>query len=113
MDHQRRFAPRGIPLRVLDQVDKMDGKGWGGGIRRVLIEKGGRYINDSQIVAAMKRLRHNGLIELAGEDAWSSSGGRRKYYRITELGRKTLEEEMNLYDGFRRRPDMYDKADAA
>lgn len=30
MEERRRFMPKGIPLRVLDQIDKMDGKGWGG-----------------------------------------------------------------------------------
>lgn len=61
----------------------------------------------------MKRLVDNGLIESSGSEEWSPHGGKRKYFRITELGRATLEEELRLYEGFKRKPDMYDKADAA
>jgi DNA-binding PadR family transcriptional regulator len=112
MEEHRRSGPKGIPLRVLDQVDKMNGKGWGGGIRRVLIEQSGRYTSASQVTVALKRLKHNGLIESAGQEAQSPSGGKRKFYRITELGRKTLDEEMRVYEGFTPRPPIYDKVDA-
>lgn len=118
MTGRRSFTPRGIPLRVLDQVEKMGDQGWGGGIRRVLIEKGGRYIRDSQVISALRRLLDHDLIQVEGVEDRSPVGGKRKYYRITDKGREVLGEAMNLlgdalYEGFKRRPDMYDRADAS
>jgi hypothetical protein len=113
MTRKRQFIPKGIPLSVLAQVEKMGDMAWAGGIRLVLCEQRNRYVTADQVSTALKRLANNGLVEFIGAEKYSPNGGRRKYYRITEVGRVVLEQEMRLYDGFTRKPDMYDKADAA
>ncbi len=44
--------------------------------------------------AAIKRLRDEGLIDVADAPTGASTGdSRRRYYRLTELGQKVLEAE--------------------
>ena len=46
------------------------------------------------LYAAIKRLRDEGWIEVADAPAGASTGDpRRRYYRLTELGRKVLRAE--------------------
>jgi len=104
------FTPKGISLSVLDQVEKMGCKAWAGGIRINLNQITGRWVAHNQIVTCLKRLVEHGLIERCGEEKSGAGGNFRKYYRITAEGRAKLEDAMNLYQGFVRRPDMYDQA---
>ncbi len=111
MNDIRPFVPRGLPLLVLELVAKLDGAAWAGGMLPAIEKKRGKTTSP-QMTIAIHRLRDFGLIRIAGE-APGIRGPRRKLWEITEKGKASLQEAMNLYDGFTRKPDMHDKADAA
>lgn len=75
-----------IILRVL-----MDGDNYGYQIIKAISRKSdGTYeLKEQSLYTSLKRLESQKLIESYWRN--ESQGGRRKYYRITQLGRKTYE----------------------
>ena len=64
-------------------------------IKEVYERTGGAMdLETGTLYAAIKRLRDEGLIDVADAPAVASTGdSRRRYYRLTALGRKVLEAE--------------------
>ena len=64
-------------------------------IKEVAARTGGAMdLETGTLYAAIKRLRDEGWIEVADAPAGASTGDpRRRYYRLTELGRKVLRAE--------------------
>ena len=107
--YQKPILPKGLPLLVLEQISKLEGKAWGGLLQRIMSEKRGRTTSP-QVTTAIHRLRDFGLIEQTGTEPGAKSGLTRKLWSVTDKGKVTLQEAVRLYDGFQRRPDMYDRA---
>ncbi len=108
-DYHKPFLPKGVPLLVLEQIEKLEGKAWAGQITRILAERRGRTTSP-QVTTAIHRLRDYGFIERTGEADAAKSGIKRKLWGTTDKGKTALQEAVKLYGGFQRRPDMYDQA---
>lgn len=109
IDYHKPFIPKGLPLLTLEQIDKLEGKAWGGLLQRIIEQKRGRTTSP-QITTAIHRLRDFGFIEQTGTEPGAKSGLKRKLWNTTDKGKAVLQEAVKLYDGFRRRPDTYDQA---
>ncbi len=74
-----------VILNLLDKGDK-----YGYEISKIItLQTGGEYeINEATLYSSLKRLERDGSITSYWGD--ETQGGRRKYYRITESGRKVL-----------------------
>ena len=74
-----------------------DNDSYGYELSKLITDKtNGEYeINGQTLYSAIRRLESKKLIEGYWGD--ESQGGRRKYYRITEEGRKFLEEEREIW----------------
>lgn len=108
-DDIRTFVPSGLPLLTLELIDKLDGKAWCKGMLPELIRRRGKT-TAPQVTVAINRLFHFGMIERSGESPGNGTGRCRKHWRTTDKGKTVLQEAVRLYDGFQRRPDMYDQA---
>src|SRR5688572_30673005 len=97
-EDERQFIPKGLPLLVLEQIAKLDGKAWCKGMLPVLVEKRGRT-TAPQVTVAIHRLFHFGMIERAGESPGDGTGIQRKHWRVTDKGRAVLLSAIPLYEG--------------
>jgi PadR family transcriptional regulator PadR len=81
-----------IILRVL-----YDGDNYGYEIIKTISKKSeGKYeLKEPSLYTSLKRLESQKLIESYWGD--ESQGGRRKYYRITELGKETYERSLEAW----------------
>ena len=82
-----------IILRFLTDGDK-----YGYEITKLVCEQSNRLyeLKEATMYSSLKRLEHDGHIESYWGD--ESQGGRRKYYRITESGRQTYDENKQNWD---------------
>ncbi len=55
-------------------------------------------VNENTIYPILRRLTKQGYFELYEKE--SPYGARRKYYKITDLGKKRLEEQLLEWEGF-------------
>ncbi|MFO7299891.1 MAG: PadR family transcriptional regulator [Actinomycetes bacterium] len=69
-----------------------------------LTERGLGLASEGSIYPILSRLQRSGLIE--GYLVQSSEGPARKYYRITDKGRKSLEEWVGVWKSFRTAVDL-------
>ncbi|AKP66474.1 PadR family transcriptional regulator [Companilactobacillus ginsenosidimutans] len=82
-----------IVLNILNQGDS-----YGYEISKTVKElsDGGYEINEATLYTVFRRLEKNGDIQSYWGD--ESQGGRRKYYKITEQGQKTLESNIEQWN---------------
>jgi DNA-binding PadR family transcriptional regulator len=69
-------------------------------MKQVKLDSNGKVsIGPGTLYGAMKRLLKDGWVEEAGErEKAGKADERRKYYRLTELGRKQLSTELQRYE---------------
>lgn len=66
-------------------------------MKTVRQDSGGKVkMGNGTLYGSLKRMLSHGLVEDAGDKA-GSDNTRRKYYRLTKLGRKALEAETERY----------------
>lgn len=99
----QKFAPVGVALVVLEQVNKLGNDASSLRVWQTL-NQGLRQHSKTRIYETMRRLRWNGLIEIVSV----THGGWRKMkiYSVTQAGRDVLSRHP-LYDGFTRKTDMW------
>jgi DNA-binding PadR family transcriptional regulator len=70
---------------------------YGYGLYKTLSEITGHQfeMKEATLYSGLRRLEGDGLIDAYWGD--ETQGGRRKYYRITETGRRSLEENVNKW----------------
>ncbi len=82
---------------VLLIVAALNKEAYGVGILRSLQKETGKKINISAIHKALKRMEEKGFVESHYGGITNERGGRRKkYYLITALGKKILDEQYEL-----------------
>ena len=64
----------------------------GYGIMKAIEELSGVAVRPGTLYAALDRLTHDGLVEVAREDEWAD-GRVRRHYRLTESGSTVLRAE--------------------
>ncbi|GAB3316548.1 hypothetical protein GCM10027299_06940 [Larkinella ripae] len=78
---------------VLLTVAVMEGKAYGVAITHEIIEQTGRPVRLNQIHSALERLEEKGMLKSEMGEPTAERGGRRKrLFRVTAYGRRTLEE---------------------
>lgn len=81
-----------IILRVLSEGDNYGYEI----IKEIFKSSNGKYeLKETSLYSSLKRLQAQKLIEAYWGD--ESQGGRRKYYKVTELGSKTFEENLKAW----------------
>jgi PadR family transcriptional regulator PadR len=81
-----------IILRVLSEADNYGYEI----IKEIFKSSNGKYeLKETSLYSSLKRLQAQKLIEAYWGD--ESQGGRRKYYKITELGNTTFEENLKAW----------------
>lgn len=82
---------------ILIAVASLLDEAYGVSVMKYIEKEAGRSSNISAIHEGLKRLQKKGLVESKMGGATQVRGGRRKrYFVITELGKRKLEELMNL-----------------
>ena len=82
---------------VLLVVAGLDGEAYGVNIQETLISNLSRNVNVSAIHVALKRLDNKGFVKSKFGGITEERGGRRKkFYTITGLGKRVLDEQYEL-----------------
>lgn len=85
-----------IDILIISLISKRDMYGYE--VAKVIKEKSNNLyeMGEGTLYAALKRLEKNDVLESYWGD--SESGGRRKYYRITDNGKIVLEKRMKEWN---------------
>lgn len=85
-----------IDILIISLIAKRDMYGYE--IAKTIKDKSNNLyeMGEGTLYSALKRLEKNDTLEFYWGD--SESGARRKYYRITDTGKKVLEEKMNEWN---------------
>ncbi len=84
---------------VLLTVGVLYDEAYGPSIKKEVEERTGRKVNLSAIHATLNRLDEKGFLSSRLGEATAKRGGKRKkYFAVTKLGVKALEEAKNLRD---------------
>lgn len=68
-------------------------------LKEIELRSGGMYkLKQPTLYSCLKRLEKNGLISSYSGDPEVTGGGQRKYYRLTDEGRKYLDKEKEEYE---------------
>jgi PadR family transcriptional regulator PadR len=81
-------------LALLESEDR-----YGFDITRELASAGGLVTSEGTVYPLLTRLRNDGLVDTYWKD--SSEGPKRRYYRITKIGRQALESFIEQWKPFR------------
>jgi len=81
-------------LALLESEDR-----YGFDITRELASAGGLVTSEGTVYPLLTRLRNDGLVDTYWKD--SSEGPKRRYYRITKVGRQALESFISQWKPFR------------
>ena len=75
-----------------------DGERHGQGIMAEVLRQteGSMRLWPTSLYGSLKRLSESGLVEESVQEGAAGEGDRRRFYRITQLGRKTLSSEITL-----------------
>lgn len=100
----------GFETLLLLAILQLDDRAYGVTIRRELIEKADKDVAVGAIYTGLERLAKKGFVESRYGDPTPERGGRAKrFYRVTALGRKALNETQtairNLSKGLRLATD--------
>jgi DNA-binding PadR family transcriptional regulator len=81
-----------------------NGPAHGYAIGKEIEERSGGALNPTTgaLYQALKRLRDDGLVEPAPEETERAADARRRYFRLTELGRKAVALEAERLEGLLR-----------
>lgn len=93
---------------VLLIIGAMDGKAYGVPIKNKIKEQTGREASVGALHSALYRLEDKGMIEAEVGGATAERGGRRKkFYRITNVGKQALVTTYTLREGLLKQiPDL-------
>src|SRR5688500_4083438 len=84
-----------LDLLVLKTLAPEAMHGWGISQRIQQLSAGAREVHHGSLYPALQRLEHQGLIR--GEWQVSENNRRAKYYRLTPVGRRALNEETDSW----------------
>jgi len=95
-----RFTKSFLPLIVLNQIAEGDRRrepAWGYRISELVEKQSGGHFRllAGTLYPLLTSLENDGLIE--GEWGQNGAGARRKYFHLTSLGKKVLEQEVESY----------------
>ena len=86
---------------VLLAITVLDGKAYGVSIQREIYERINRRISRGALHSALNRLSEKGYLAYEFGGATSERGGRqKKYFTVTNLGKKALKEAAEIRKSF-------------
>ncbi len=82
---------------ILLAVASLENNAYGVSVMKYIVEETGRSVNISAVHQGLKRLQRKGFVQSTVGGATQVRGGRRKrFFELTNSGRETLQEIMNL-----------------